>query len=1452
MRAWVNPQATLTVEDESPVNTAGIVQSDEADWALVPVPTHRPPAGFAPVVFGSLDRESTEPLQVVALGLPRFRLRDRPDSPDGATEGSPLVREVVAAGGQMISAGGQKTGVVTMTVVGAPDNVIPTTSGDDDAKLDEAASVWEGMSGAAVWAGALLVGVVVRHELAEGAAALTVHPVPTLTKKKALSWSDDVPGLRNPVPVRSASARLEETYRRTAVRLAPALLSGRSDEVSALEAFAVGGGRWWWWSAVPFAGKTALTAWWVACRSDPQVAVVACFMRRSELQNTGDHVVRAWAEQLGALAGLPADELRQLRLLAADAAGITRLRELIEEAVRQCPRTVLVVDGLDEYAPTGTVSVAEWLPDVLSLPVGAALLVTSRTGSPHGIPAGHPLHQHVHRLDPSPVAAKIRELAEIEIETALQDPTRLDHRILSFLAAADGPLTRADLATLIQRAGAVADPSDIDTVWRRHLSRTLTHDPGIVGSGTTGYAFSHDALRDSARHRFADDLPSRREVLHRWAAEFVKQSWPADTPAYLLNSYPRMLADLWRLDPSQVSRLVDLVTEKARFERLRAVTGGDTAALTELTMAIQLLTTDPAHPEQLIDWRPGTCTHPDPALDVLAIVVCHRDRLQDRNRAVPIDLPAVWVSLGQRQRAEELARAIPDPPSSWSATALTNVAIALVQAGQPDHAVRIAEELQRAGDIGSPGRWGLMTLAEALARAGQLEDAERVAAAIDDSWTRTWALVRIAEALAGAGQFEDAQRVAAQAERAAADIDKPWDRAQARVKIAEALARVGQLEDAERVAAGIEYPKFRVEAQVKISDVLARAGHLEGAKRLAGEAELAAADIDDPLDRVSVLTGLAVALAAAGQLEDALRLRVAAYIDDPFGRQEEPLERIAEALAGADRFEDALRVAADIDDRSWRARALARISEALAGAGQLEDALRVAVDIDDRSWRAEALTRIAEALAGAGHLEGAQRVAGEAERTAADIDNLRSRTVALTGLAGALAGAGQLEDARRVAAHVERVAADIDKPGDRAEALVTLAEALAQAGQFEDAQRVTVAIEQPDSRVEALASIAEALAAAEQLEDAERVAGEVERVAADIDKPGDRAERLVTLAEALAGAGQLEDAQRVAAAIDNLRSRTVALARIADALAGAGQLEDAQRVAAQAERTAADIDEPSDRAEPLARIAEALAGAGQLEDAQRVAAAIANNLGSRTAALARIAEALAAAGQLEDAKRVAGEAERAASDIEKHGDRAEALVKIGKAMARLGQLDDALRVAADVGYPYSEAGVLPTIAAVVAGAGQLEEAHRVAADINDPGFRIRALATMAEALAAAGQLEDAKGVIGEAELAAADPDYPYLQGWPLARIAEALARAGQLEDAQRVVPHVAEPGKRAEALATIAFELAQTGDMTQAARIIAAIWTFDEWTTPLPALAAIRSSALVTLAKLELEANRQS
>jgi hypothetical protein len=142
-----------------------------------------------------------------------------------------------------------------------------------------------------------------------------------------------------------------------------------------------------------------------------------------------------------------------------------------------------------------------------------------------------------------------------------------------------------------------------------------------------------------------------------------------------------------------------------------------------------------------------------------------------------------------------------------------------------------------------------------------------------------------------------------------------------------------------------------------------------------------------------------------------------------------------------------------------------------------------------------------------------------------------------------------------------------------------------------------------------------------------------------------------------------------------------------------------------------------------------------------------------------------------------------------------------------------------------------------------EEAERVAADIDEPRSRAWALADVVGAWAGAGRLDDAERVAADIE--------PRSRARALAGLVGALAGAGRLDDAQRVAADIDDPQYRAEALTRIALKLSQTGDFMQAARIVAAVWTLGEWTTPLTALAEIRSSALVALGKAELS-NRKS
>lgn len=1159
IRAWVDPQATFTTTDETTVDMAGIERVPEVDWALIPVPDHVPPNGYVPVVFGQLDRESTEPVHVVTLGLPWFRLRDDPTqlvNPQQPNQpASTLIREVLAAGGKITPAGGQKTGTLTMNVAGAPDaatqpavpthpQLQPGPPAQSSVKATRVKSVWEGMSGAAVWADSTLIGVVVRHELREGKSSLTVHPVPDPDPKESV-----VKGLRTPVQVRSSANRVAETYRRAAGDIAPELLSGRADEIAALEEFAVGKGRWWWWSAEAFAGKTALTAWWVACRDNPDVAVVACFLRRAARRDTAEHVIQTWARQLGALAGREKAELWQLGKLAADEAGIAELQELIEDAARHCSRLVLVVDGLDEYSPIGTVPVAEWLPDPQTLPDGAALLVTSRKGAPHGVLASHPLHQHVHPLALSPVAAQIREQAEAEInDAARREHAELDRRILGFCAAADGPLTSTELATVITRSDWNADPSDIDAVWENHLARTLTHshDSSSVGSAAggssvEGYVFSHDALQDSARHKFADDLPRRREILHQWAAEYAAQGWPANTtPGYLLHSYPRMLAEQSRLGGGE--RLVRLALNDAfRQAQLNALPDRP-----DLTMAI----------------FDGAIVYAAAQREVHVVgelLLSHAAHIDAARYArTPLDALRAGSLPEARRRAALFA---PVEASLWTLL----LAADLVASEQTEAAIQLLTELEQshARDLSHwQAQWAGMCLWPIQALSAPIFDTLRRRLLDGNESDAVGARSFLADRLVDDGAFKPALACIE-------SLGGP-SRNPVLLHIARQLAERGDEEDALEWARAVT-PRRRVEALAVVAHGLADAGRDGAATRLFEMAKRTAERSDN---REWSLAWVATEQAGAGWFPDAGA--TASVVDDPFARsyawlalataQSESGSDSVQALAELRYLADAERndtLTARLATAYWRtgdhdaaaaafAAVLARVTKDSdrsdvvrhqLEAGDVDGAQRSLDTIKVHTWREIHVSQFVQAWFDRDGL------AATKARLAALTVSQGTRRHALVDLAVHVATAGAGHDARTLLALAMSIQVPAIGSLDATGALQEIAQLLADRNDIADAAAVIELLPVGDARWVAWPGLATALVRAGQPLPASMID--------DVDDLSMRDEVCAAVAAGMESVGRHSEAMTYLALIKGIRPNIDAVVEMGRQAAAQGRYLDA-------------------------------------------------------------------------------------------------------------------------------------------------------------------------------------------------------------------------------------------------------------------------------------------------------
>jgi hypothetical protein len=106
--------------------------------------------------------------------------------PDNAARpGAPFITSEVdgwipTGSGLYDSARGRRAGFLTLKAEGSPPRPLPTH------ETELGSSVWAGMSGAAVFAGNLLVGVVAEHHLPEGDGSLTVVPI---------EWADQLVGV---------------------------------------------------------------------------------------------------------------------------------------------------------------------------------------------------------------------------------------------------------------------------------------------------------------------------------------------------------------------------------------------------------------------------------------------------------------------------------------------------------------------------------------------------------------------------------------------------------------------------------------------------------------------------------------------------------------------------------------------------------------------------------------------------------------------------------------------------------------------------------------------------------------------------------------------------------------------------------------------------------------------------------------------------------------------------------------------------------------------------------------------------------------------------------------------------------------------------------------------------------------------------------------------------------
>src|SRR5215211_1832958 len=518
------------------------------DVAVVTIPARPQDEGqVAPVAFGRVaERDAV--LSCSAMGFPRFKLRN--DPAQSLDDGSPSqYRDSEHALGVIAVLSNRRQGTLEVSV--------PPPERDPD--LDR--SPWEGMSGAAVFSAGKIIGLLAEHHRADGLGRLAATRVDRWYERLAGEQFDQLrtllpvlptnaSGLADVVPL-PTPARMP--YQATIAELSPEELLDRDAELEDLAVFAtsVTGPGYRWQVGAPWAGKTALTAYFMQRRCPPQVDCVAYFLERRRSEAHATQFLQVVNAQLAHLLNERPDQLGQLD----DQSLFLELwLKAAQRAEHHNRHLLLVVDGLDEDLHiTRQPSVAQLLPSRVG--GHAHVLVSSRRHPelPSDVPADHPLRRVTPvELLSSPHAAELARRANQDLDELLghRDTEPLVEHVLGLLTAAQGALGIDDLIALTRRVN--------PTVSRPRVARLVEQEIARVVRPTgrppaRRYVFAHDTLRDESEAAFGIDLDAYRHELYDWADHYRRQGWPAErTPPYLFETYPTLLA---RHDPGHLEAL---------------------------------------------------------------------------------------------------------------------------------------------------------------------------------------------------------------------------------------------------------------------------------------------------------------------------------------------------------------------------------------------------------------------------------------------------------------------------------------------------------------------------------------------------------------------------------------------------------------------------------------------------------------------------------------------------------------------------------------------------------------------------------------------------------------------------------------------------------------------------------------------------------------------------------
>ncbi|MGC4797182.1 hypothetical protein ACLQ3H_24135 [Micromonospora saelicesensis] len=997
------------------------------------------------------------------------------------------------------------------------------------------------------------------------------------------------------------SAPCRSLYRDSVVtQIAPPSLRGRETELEELRHFCTvpDGEPYVWWQASAWSGKTALLSWFVL-NPPPDVRVVSFFIT-ARLKSHSDR--SAFLEFV--LAQL-SEILDEPMPTVTDASGEVEFRDRLARAARLCAergeRLLLVVDGLDEdrgvTAGPDAYSIAALLPQ--KLPDGVRVVVAGRPNPPipEDVPAAHPLRRPpvVRALAASPHAMAVQTDMRREIRQLLHG-SELEQDLLGLVTAAGGGLSGPDLAELTRTRVFIVEEHLRTVTGRSFAKRPAGWRPD---THPEVYLLGHEEIQVEAVNRLGEAaLREHRERLHEWADSYRSCGWPPETPEYLLRGYSRLLHEI-----GDRPRMLAIVTDRARHDRLFTTSGGDFAALGEISAVQEMLQTV----------APGD-------LASLGRVAVHRLRITKRAESIRVNLPHVWARLGQPERAETLARSMPDPDRrAW---ALAGVARAVAADGHPEKALRITES------VTVPGwrSYGLTGVARALALGGELDRARQLALWAEEATEGVEAMARLMEVYALCGDNERVRQLFRSCKR---DDHDAW-------ALPGPLATAGDIAGAQEIAASINDLRWRTYALIGIAHALARSGDRGRAREFAAQAS-AQAVFDDSDRHGFAMAPLVTVLFEIGERDQAARL----------------VDRIEEIITAA-------------EPTFYRAYAWAELAKAVAATGDLDRAGEYAERAEQATMAEIGMDRELAAL-----VQPLQAI-GEPElarRAAQQITEPYVRAWALTAVVDTAADTAL--------AQAKAAATSIAEPGFRLDALGAVGDVALRVGDVPTAralidESVEVSRAQRDEFY-AVSGLASAIGLAGRLGESGRareLANRAEEEASSITHLSVRAAAMAPVLAALCACGEFDLAwemaqrlERFAVEVDDRLDTDVARAHLAVALAPAGRAQAAE-VARRIENPVAMMTGPDILAVVLT---------DDFDRAEQTARAI--NDGFAWIFLAQLADAAAANGDPRRALRLAREAAEG-ENIELLPD--VALVILVGAMVRLGERAKAADLAARI------------------------------------------------------------------------------------------------------------------------------------------------------------------------------